>query len=193
MSHSGDLTDYLLLEFINQCPYGLIGADQTGVIQFQNAAGSNLLTPIFIEQDIDPENVLDLLKILNHELYKLIGEFKKDYGKICDNFTFKNDLLESADQYFSFTVIRISATIYEYAFQDITAQHLAQIELNETIEESAIQAGRLEVSSGILHDIGNAASAFGAEISKIRSSSDWREINDLQRLNKLFERIMIYS
>lgn len=175
-----------LIEFINQYPYAILSADYKGTINLLNAAASKLLLPISFKLKVGSENILSLIGELDSDLKGEILSFSKDHGRICNQYRVQFEIEENRLQYLSFTIVKIRKDLYQYAFQDITELVENQDRLNKMIEKSALQEGRLEMSSGVLHDIGNAATAFGTEVSKLKNKLNWREEEDLEKLIKLF-------
>ena len=78
--------------------------------------------------------------------------------------------------------------------EDITERKKAELELalkNERIrqaaENEARQLGKIEIVSGILHDVGNAIAGMGATLTDYRMAERWPEIDHLKRLKSLFD------
>ncbi len=176
-----------MLQFLNQCPFGLLKTDKAGNILLLNAAGSQLLIPVSMEAKKGLGNILVIMDAIDPELRPIIESYKPEYGQICKNRRVRIDF-QSVDmvQYLAFTIIRISPEVYQYSINDITKVVESEYRLNEAIESQAVQAGKLEMSTGILHDIGNAVTAFGSEVAKFSGDLDWRELSDLQKLISLF-------
>lgn len=70
-----------------------------------------------------------------------------------------------------------------FAF-DITEQREADRKLRDVLEQQALQRGKLEMSSNVLHDIGNAVTNVGTTVSRLVSDKDWSEVDELKRLVK---------
>jgi len=177
-----------LLEFINQCPFGLVKAERDGTILLMNAEGTQMLLPLAMERQLGMSNILEVIEAFDQPFAQDIQAFQATYGRICSNRRLKVQF-SSVDrvQYLSFTIIRVNEDILQYSFKDVTDILAAEKRLYEVTESTALQAGKLEMSSGILHDIGNAVTAFGAEVARLQGSLQWRELSDLQKLLKLFK------
>ena len=178
-----------LLEFVNQCPFGLIRTDARGNIQLLNAVGSQVLIPIALDAGFALDNILDLIEHFDPELRQKIEFYQDNFGYICSNYRIKTDFKHiEKTQYLSFSIIRLNEDIIQYALKDVTEVVAAERKLNEITEATAVQSGKLEMASGILHDIGNAVTAFGTDVAKLSGNLDWRELNDLHKLASLFEK-----
>jgi signal transduction histidine kinase len=176
-----------LLDFINQFPVGLVKSNKAGDIELLNAFGSQILFPLSIYSSCDLSNIKTILNYFDPQLVRQIDSFSPSFGRICEEHRFELQPGESsAKQFYSITINKISDTVYQYALKDISVMVRKEHELQELMEASAMQAGKLEMSTGLLHDIGNAVTAFGTEVAKLKNSLDWRELSDLDKLLNLF-------
>ncbi|MEO1448173.1 MAG: HAMP domain-containing sensor histidine kinase, partial [Bacteroidota bacterium] len=73
----------------------------------------------------------------------------------------------------------------QFSFKDVSDIIQLEQEQTEQAEREALQAGKLEMATGILHDIGNAITAFGTHATKLDSDTTWNEIGNLKRLQGL--------
>lgn len=64
-------------------------------------------------------------------------------------------------------------------------QRRAEAERLRVVERLALEAGRSEVVTNILHDIGNAATAVSSQVGLMMGDADWEERRQLQRLAEL--------
>ncbi|MCF7936750.1 MAG: PAS domain S-box protein, partial [Synergistales bacterium] len=78
--------------------------------------------------------------------------------------------------------------------EDITERKEAERALaarNEQIRRASVkearQAGKIEIASGVLHDIGNAVAGMGATLVEYRNAEHWPEIDGLKRLQGLLD------
>jgi signal transduction histidine kinase len=177
-----------LLDFLNQCPIGLIKANAKGEIELMNGIGSQILFPLSIYSGVSLANIKDLLKYFDASIVEMVDSFEAFYGNICDEYRFQAAIGHSAHaNSFSITINRISENTYQYTFRDVSALVEKENELKHLIEASAMQAGKLEMSTGLLHDIGNAVTAFGTEVVNLKNALEWRELNDLTKLIEMFK------
>jgi len=176
-----------LHDFINQSPLGLIRANKWGKIIMLNAFGSQIITPIAIALKQSPTNILDIIGAIEPELKEQIVTYKENHGTICDNRVLSVNHVGTHTLYISFIIKKIAVNTFLYAFLDYTETHNSEQEVKELNEQSALDAGRLEMATGILHDIGNVVMAFGTEVSKLRNMQKWTEIKEIQKLIALIE------
>lgn len=176
-----------LLDFINQCPVGLVKSNKAGDIQLLNAFGSQILFPLSVYSSCDLSNIKTILKYFDAQLVNQIDSFGPTFGRICEEHRFELRPSDSASlQFYSITINKISESVFQYVLKDITAIVRKEHELQDLIEASAMQAGKLEMSVGLLHDVGNAVTSFGTEVAKLKNSLEWRELADLDKLLNLF-------
>ncbi|RMG74913.1 MAG: hypothetical protein D6722_01850, partial [Bacteroidetes bacterium] len=177
-----------LVEFINQCPFGLIQTDKNGKVLMVNAFASQLLFPVAILHGQSLENCWDLLEEIAPELRARVLTYEPNYGPVCENERVGIPLPEPTPTlYLSFSIIRLGADSYQVAFKDVNNTVKAEEEAKAATAEAATQAGKAEMASGILHDIGNAVTAFGSHTAKLHAMGNWDEIASLTRLKSLFE------
>lgn len=73
------------------------------------------------------------------------------------------------------------------AIFDISEVKESQLKLQEAQEREAIQKGKLEMSSSVLHDIGNAVTNLGTVTNRLLSDKEWSETDELNNLHDLFK------
>ncbi|MEM7511658.1 MAG: hypothetical protein AAF388_12045, partial [Bacteroidota bacterium] len=177
-----------LLEFINQCPFGLVKADAEGNIMLINAEATQLLLPLAFQSGKSLDNILDIIKFYDESFFQEIRSYKEDYGRMCSNRRIIVSITGTNSKVcLSFTIGKINQEIYQYSFKEVSNIIEYEEKMKNVVEANALQAGKLEMSSGILHDIWNAVTAFGSEIAKLQQELQWRELNDLKKLIKLFD------
>lgn len=178
---------HALVEFLNQCPFGIIKSDRNGLVTMQNAAASQILIPFCLSTGCSSTNVFEILKSLQPQWLNRIKNFKNRFGSIIENERVSiNFTGQSEKVYLAFTVIRINEDVYQYAFNDISARVKIEDELNTTAESKALEAGKLEMATGVLHDIGNAVTSFGTDVARLQAKVEGKEKSELQKLEGLF-------
>lgn len=185
---SGEEELHLLHEFINQCPFGLVKTNGKGTIELINAKATQLLMPFAMMRGFDLSNIDVFLESYALEFFKRIEAFDGKYGPIITNERLAFEMPGGKEpMIISLNALKINDNLYQYTFNDVTKVVKAEEELNLLIEATALQDGKLEMSSGILHDIGNAITAFGTEVVKLRRDDKWAESQQLQKLQMLLE------
>ncbi len=87
--------------------------------------------------------------------------------------------------------LTLNAVLYpdyiEGAILDITEQEQYRLKVQEVAEQEALQRGKLEVASSVLHDVGNAITGVGTTVSRLLGEKDWQELPMLTKLEKMIE------
>lgn len=189
MRNKAEQENHELIGFLNQCPFGIIKVDEKGAIEMQNAAASQILIPFCMSTGASTSDIYSIISAMNSDWLNRIQSFTKTFGSIIDNertsiqFPGREEALHLA-----FSVIRINETTYQYAFNDISARVKVEDELNALAEEQAIEAGKLEVATGVLHDIGNAVTSFGTDVARLQKKVEGKEKSELLKLAGLFQK-----
>jgi len=177
-----------LVEFLNQCPFGIIKADHKGQISMQNAVASQVLMPYCAYAGCDVTNMFAVIDCLKPEWLDRIQAFDHTFGTIIENerttIHFPN---QPEPTHLVFTVIRLNKTTYQYTILDVSARVKIEEELSILAEASALEAGKLEMATGILHDIGNAITSFGTDVAKLKGKAQGKETSELLKLEGLFK------
>jgi signal transduction histidine kinase len=177
-----------LVEFLNQCPFGIIKADFNGQISMQNAAASQLLMPYCAVTGCDVTNIFSVIGSMNAEWLDRIQSYDSDFGKIIENERVSIQFPNQIDAtHLVFTVIRIKKDVFQYTILDVSARVKVEEELNALAEASALEAGKLEMATGVLHDIGNAITSFGTDVAKLKGKAEGKEKEELLKLEGLFK------
>ena len=65
---------------------------------------------------------------------------------------------------------------------DCTELDTLRMQINDATRQQEFQQARLDVTSGVLHDIANAISGISLRISQINGEGEWRELTSLSQL-----------
>lgn len=177
----------ILLDLINQAPIGMLSCDHKGQFVLMNAACTAMLYPICLEHEIELENMFELLGYMSTDMQRKVVDYSDEYGTICENEKLILSYSDGHTDVFNTTVKRLGPELYLFIFQDYTETFEIEEQLKDSIQEIALQSGRLEMSAGVLHDIGNVATAFGSEILRIQNTTLSTEHDELQKLIQLFK------
>jgi signal transduction histidine kinase len=173
----------ILLQFIYQCPVGLVDVDNRGNVRLLNAVGVALLIPIAGAHGFD--NFFTLMRPHANALVELI-EAPGANGELCRNHRIPIQQSGAVVQ-LSFTVIRLDPDTLMVAFEDVTAMAAAEQRAHEALEAQAVQSGRVEMASTVLHDIGNAITGIGTRSAQLLADPAWPEIENLARMSSLLQ------
>jgi signal transduction histidine kinase len=174
-----------MLSIIYQIPVGLVETDPEGNVQEMNAMAIQFLMPQFIDKGLAGENLFDLLKHIFPKAIAALEGYERSSGNILDKNRFTvylNHNDHSEEQHLILTLNRLSAGQYLFIFDDITELQKKEQELFEIQREQAVERGKFDVISGVLHDIGNAVVGFGSYLTKVKQLT---RNNDATMLGKL--------
>jgi len=177
-----------MLTIIYQIPMGVIESDTSGHVKQINAKGVQLLWPVFVREKLAGDNILDLVKIIAPGMAASIEAFTPSTGSIINQQHEVIRLTRDSDnlkKHYYFTVNKLSPDQYVYLFDDITDLYDKEQALSQALLDKAVNQSKFELAAGLLHDIGNAVTGFGAYIHKIQRSTEQNDIETLQKL-KLF-------
>jgi signal transduction histidine kinase len=176
-----------LLAFLYRCPVGIIEALASGEILLINAYASQILMPLV--QGGGLANLLDVLAPWTDEVRALLAGFPGDRGVVCSGQRVRLHGLKDAEDrpmFLSFTIHKMESDRFMVSFFDVTERVAQERAINEAIEIHAHQAGRIELASTILHDIGNAITGLGTTIGHLVNEPQWPEVAALSRMVQLF-------
>ncbi len=168
-----------LLRFLYLFPVGVAEIDQSGAIRMLNALGSQLLMPSAPGGRM--ENLFDLLAPFDTGLKEQVSAHAEDAGQVCAGH--RASFSRGGSRiHLDFTVIRLDPARLMVAFSDVTRLVEAEEAARTALEAQARQAGKIEVASGVLHDIGNAITGLGARSARLNADTGRAEIVQLERL-----------
>lgn len=176
-----------LLAFLYRCPVGIIEALSSGEILLINAYASQILMPLV--QGSGLTNLLDVLAPWTDEVRALLAGFAGDRGVVCSSHQVRLHGLKDAEDramFLSFTIHKMEREHFLVSFFDVTERVAQERAITEAIEIHAHQAGRIELASTILHDIGNAITGLGTIIGHLVNEPQWPEVAALSRMVQLF-------
>lgn len=176
-----------LLAFLYRCPVGIIEALASGEILLINAYASQILMPLV--RDGGLSNLLDVLAPWTDEVRAMLAGFEGERGVVCTSHRVRlHGLKDPADRpmFLSFTIHKMESDRFMVSFFDVTERVAQEQAITEAIELHAHQAGRIELASTILHDIGNAITGLGTTIGHLVNEPQWPEVAALSRLVQLF-------
>ncbi|GLU56998.1 hypothetical protein Dfri01_64590 [Dyadobacter frigoris] len=87
-----------------------------------------------------------------------------------------------ADQHFTVTINKMEPGSIMVALDDITESVAREKQMQQTLLDKAVEQGKFEIASGMLHDIGNAVVGFGSYLNRIRQIQQNRDITNLENL-----------
>lgn len=180
-----------LLSIIYQTPVGVIEMDQLGQIRQLNARGIQLLMPFFIQSGLMGDNLLLLFDRFAPQIRTALATSSPSSHHIVNQERFVFHLFidnVEVERHFWITINKQALDSFTVFFDDITELDQQAQLLQQVILEKAVQQGKFETASGVLHDVGNAVVAFGSYITRLRRQLDGTDAKHLQNLVSFFEK-----
>lgn len=176
-----------LLAFLYLCPVGIVEAGGSGEILLINAYASQILMPLCRSAGL--ANLFEVLAPWNGEIAALMQGFAPERGVVCSSQRVRLHGREDAagrPMFLSFTIHKLERERFLVSFFDVSEGVAQEQAINHAIEVHAHQAGRIELASTILHDIGNAITGLGTIIGQLVTEPPWPELTALGRMADLF-------
>jgi nitrogen fixation/metabolism regulation signal transduction histidine kinase len=180
-----------LLSIIHQTPVGVIEMDQQGQISQMNARGVQLLMPFFIQSGLVGDNLLLLFDRFAPQIRASLATSTPSLHPIVNQERFIFHLLQNnveVERHFWITITKQVLDSFTVFFDDITERYEQEQLFQQVVLEKAVQQGKFEIASGVLHDVGNAVVAFGSYVTRVRRQLDGTDAHHLQNLVSFFEK-----
>ncbi|GAB4533206.1 MAG: hypothetical protein Tsb0020_49160 [Haliangiales bacterium] len=177
-----------LLSFLYRCPVGIVEFLTNGDIVLLNAYASQILMPLASRPMLD--NLFEVMAPWTDAVQTLLQGFDRERGIVCSNHRVHIDGATDAHGravFLSFTIHKVEADRFMLSFFDDSERIAQESAIAEAIEVQAHQAGRLQLASTIMHDIGNAVTGLGPLVGELSSEPAWPERSGLARLAALLE------
>jgi len=185
-----DLTVEEIRGILEYAPLGLILVDNEGAILSQNLKGVELAAKINATFNNNTNNLFEVLQPIFSDVKTKIGEFTEEKGLI---FTDKVVCFSSFDNgktdtcFLNITATKQNANKVILSFDDISEKQRKDEVILETMLEKAVEQGKFEIASNILHDIGNAIVGFGSYLTRVKRISEEGNFDNLKKLQAFFE------
>lgn len=168
-----------LLRFLYLCPVGLADFGPDGEVRMLNAVAAQLLMPIARRGQLD--NLFHALADVAPDLREAVATYAPLSGPVV-----RGRVLHVAAgatrRHYSLDVIRIDRDTYMAALGDVTEAVDNETVAREALQLTAVQEGRFEVLTSVLHDIGNGITGIGTRTAMQAAAPAWEEIEQLDRL-----------
>lgn len=177
-----ELQQETLLKFIYQTPLGLAQFSDDGTINLLNATGVALFYQFYPE--LTHSNVYSLLQ---DDIPELKNQITSESGRPAPVEKIIRKIFNREDFYLKIKAIKLYQSTNMLIVDDITSEKRKETALADVNQKMAVEKGKLEVSSGILHDIGNGISGIKASLSKHLEHPEWDELNSFRKLIRYLE------
>ncbi|KAI9463084.1 histidine kinase-like ATPase [Russula earlei] len=172
---------------LKYAPLGLAEIDESGKIVLLNIVGEILLAPVIAQHHLQQDNIYPILEFIAPSIPGRIKAFSNDAGVIVTNELHSYKPASGEVKYFNFIVSKVFPGCIMISFDDITEKHLKEQAVIKAELDKAIEQGKFEIASGILHDIGNAVVGFGSYLTRIKRLLEQSELDNLEQLVTYFK------
>ncbi|GGH78226.1 signal transduction histidine kinase [Filimonas zeae] len=176
-----------LTAIIEYAPLGIVELDDQGTIIHVNIAGGEILRPIRQYFQLYDDNFFPLLEKMAPTVLERLQLYKEESGPVLVSEVYCFTMPGYGVRYFNYIVTRIYKDCTVISFEDVTEKQEREKVMQQMLTDKAVEQGKLEIASGVLHDIGNAVVGFGAYLNRIRSWLDKDNTATLQQLVQFFE------
>lgn len=168
-----------LLRFLYMCPVGLADVSATGEVRMMNAVAVQMLMPLV--RDAQMENLFQVLAQVAPDLPQIVAAYAADSGSIVQDRRLRVTA-GSAERHYSLNLLRVEGDTYMAVVSDVTQLVLNEAITREALQVRAVQEGRVEVLTSVLHDIGNGITGIGTRTAMLSATPDWEELEQLVKL-----------
>jgi signal transduction histidine kinase len=183
------LTEAKLVMLMRHTPMGLVEMDNTGKIIHLNITGEGLLKPILVANNIAGKNFYPVLERIAPPIAEKIKNSPDEAGDIVINELHSFYLSfggENIERHFNFTITKLSADCIIIGFDDVTEKSHRDQAILQSLLDKAVAQGKFEITSNVLHDIGNAVVGIGSYLNRIRRVLEKENTDNLENLAAFF-------
>lgn len=174
-----------LLQFLYQVPMGIIEIDQEGTVGLMNPQATQDL--LSIAPGTRLTNLFDILDTYDSSVSEAVRQYESDFGSIIEKHPIEFTGQEGTTKNFWIDISKISESSYTVILRDVTSYFQKEKQYIAAKEKAALERGKSEIATGMLHDIGNAITGMGSNVSKIHANSKWEELERLGQLQAFIE------
>src|SRR6266487_5090972 len=181
--------DLKLTMIMKHASTGLAEIDRCGQINSLNLKGEVLLKPILIANNITANNLYPVLDTIAPAVADKIRNSPDEAGNILTDELHSFSLSfgeENVERHFNFTVTKVFTDCIIVGFDDVTENQLKEKAILQLAADKAVEQGKYEIASNVLHDIGNAVVGFGSYLNRIKRSLEHNNPENLQKLTGFF-------
>lgn len=186
-----DQQESKLRTIMKNAPLGLIEVNQDGTILEANRYAEAWLKMMRAAFPCQGDNLYTLLEQIGFVSLPAVQNFPQAEGLILLDERLSVRLPNGQQElfkHFTFTITKFGPDCIMFSLEDITQRYLEDLRRQEAELGKAITQSKLEIASGVLHDIGNAVVGFGSYMTRIRRSIDQNNLDNLTNLTVFVER-----
>ena len=184
------LSEQKLEMLITNAPVGVAEIDEHGLIAWINVRAESLLQPFMDHYGHDLKNIFPLLHYVSPEIEQHIQGYPDETGIIILNKMYTCSVPEQAvtvEKYFTVTVNKMWPGQIIVAIDDVSENVEQQKKIQQALLDKAVEQGKFEIATGMLHDIGNAVVGFGSYLMRIRRLQEKNDLGNLENLSRFLE------
>jgi signal transduction histidine kinase len=185
MENQQSNTEQKLLTIMKYAPIGLAEIDQSGSVSVLNIKGAELLKPLADTFGFNSSQLFPFLDFINPSIAQRIVGFAQPGGVILINELHQFIIPTSegdVKKFFSITATQMYPGCIIVSFEDFTDKHVKEVAMRQSEVDRAVEQGKFEIASGVLHDIGNAVVGFGSYLTRVRRMQEQTNIESLGNL-----------
>ena len=168
-----------LLRFLYLCPVGLADVSASGEVRMMNALAVQMLMPLSRGGQL--ENLFQVLAPVAPDLPQIVAAYAADSGNIVQDRRLRVTV-GTAERHYSLNLLRVGGDTYMAVVSDVTQVVLNEAITREALQVQAVQEGRVEVLTSVLHDIGNGITGIGTRTAMLSAAPAWEELEQLVKL-----------
>lgn len=188
MTNSMSANELKLIAILKHAPVGLVETTTDGYITFINMKAEEILNPIIDTHNTGSDNVFPILEYIASEIAEKIKAFHEEGGVIhWDTHVVKLPMNgETTERHMLIMANKQIDGSIMISFDDATERVARENAIRRAEVDKAVEQGKFEIASGVLHDIGNAVVGFGSYLTRIRRLLEQNNLENLQGLVGFF-------
>ncbi len=174
-----------LFTIMKYAPIGLAEINETGDVVSLNLKGEELLQPFIARTGFDTSNIFTFLQFIDPVIVEKIKTFSQPGGIILINELYQFFIQpgdEDTKKCFNLTITKMFPGCIMVSFEDFTEKYVKENAMRQAEVDKAVEQGKFEIASGVLHDIGNAVVGFGSYLTRMRRLQEQDNVEKLGSL-----------
>jgi signal transduction histidine kinase len=178
-----------LMNMLKYAPVALIEMDSDGKITMINVMGEQIQAMIDATHNTGTESLLPLLPHIDPVLVERLNGFTGEAGIISRDihkvvWRGENGPVK---RYYHVMLNKQTDGTVMISLDDFTEKITQERAIRHAEVEKAVEQGKFEIASGVLHDIGNAVVGFGSYLTRTRRMTEQNDLDNLDNLVKFFK------
>lgn len=176
-----------LTAIVEYAPVGIVEMNSQGAIIHINILGRKYILPVLRHFGLTDDHFYPLLEQVAPLMAVRMKSFQQPSGLIFISEICAFTLPGHRKRYFSCIANKLYEGCTIFSFEDITDKQEREEVLFQMATDKAMEQGKYEMASGVLHDIGNAVVGLGAYLNRMKNWLDNDNTGTLRQLVSFFE------